>query len=394
LQKEYTYMPQILVIADDFTGAAEIGGISHLFGLSVKVLSDQIRSENYREEVLVIDTNTRRLSPEAAFQKISAILTGIDLSFFDLIYKKVDSVIRGPIESEIMAILSATGFTKAVLMPANPSRGRTIRDGMYFIDNIPISNTDFIHDPEYPRTSDEVADLIVDATKNLYVGEPGTADEIHKIIVPDVSSQEHFRSVIKLFSDKKYLPAGGADFFRSLLQDRMKLSETKKYAYTYTTGRRHFIIGSKSLQSNLTIQNLQKSGFSDFYLPESALKNEGVFSGWLEQVFMSMQDKKNIFIARPDTHISDPGSINRIIFLLAKTASELISLSSPEDELIIEGGETASTIIRNLENPDLVIEEVIADGVVKLEIVDKGIYLIVKPGSYRWSKNFLNTLNQ
>jgi uncharacterized protein YgbK (DUF1537 family) len=288
--------------------------------------------------------------------------------------------------------MSASGFNTAIIMAANPSRGRTIKNGKYFIDNIPISETDFKHDPEYPRTSDEVANLIVDATQDLYVGEPVVVDLRNKIIVPDVNNSDSFRSVIKLFSREKYLPAGGADFFRSLLQNQLKLLESRKYSYNHPGGNKYFIIGSKSHQSNLTISYLLDSGFSGFYLPEKSLENDIIFSKWLEQIRHAILDKEKVFIARPEIHIFNLQSTNVIIELLARASNELISHCSPSDEIFIEGGETASTIIRNLDNPNLGITEVIADGVVKLEIEHKGIYLIVKPGSYRWSKNLINAI--
>ena len=120
-------MPRILVIADDFTGAAEIGGIAHLYGLSVRLqtsLSDAGLSE---DDVVVLDTNTRSLTPHEASKAIIKILGDLDLSVFNFIYKKVDSVLRGPIIPEIKAILSKAELNHGVLVSANPSKGRIIK---------------------------------------------------------------------------------------------------------------------------------------------------------------------------------------------------------------------------------------------------------------------------
>ena len=140
-------MPKILVIADDFTGAAEIGGIAQLFGLSVKMqtgLSDAFAPE---DDVLVLDTNTRSLNPSEACNTITAFLGHLDLSAFDFVYKKVDSVLRGPIIPEIRAILTMLDWNQAVLVSANPSKGRIIKNGMYYIDGLPIHQTEFHYDP-------------------------------------------------------------------------------------------------------------------------------------------------------------------------------------------------------------------------------------------------------
>ena len=65
-------------------------------------------------------------------------------------FKKVDSVLRGPVAAEIEAALDGLGLDRAVLVPANPSRGRIIRDGAYFMDGVPLDETEFADDPMHP----------------------------------------------------------------------------------------------------------------------------------------------------------------------------------------------------------------------------------------------------
>jgi len=77
---------------------------------------------------------------------------------------------------------------------------------------------------------------------------------------------------------------------------------------------------------------------------------------------------------------------------LSKTAGVLVNKSSSGDEIFIEGGETASTVIRNL-GVNLKIREVLEIGVVKLELDNSGICLIVKPGSYHWPKKVFEPSN-
>jgi uncharacterized protein YgbK (DUF1537 family) len=385
-------MPQILVIADDFTGAAEIGGIAHLFGRSVRIVNKLLPLETYDVNALIVDTNSRRLPAEDASIKIKSLLSGIDLSGVDLVYKKVDSVVRGPVESEIKALMDAAGCKTAVLMPANPSRGRTIQDGKYYIEGVPIDETDFKNDPEYPRSNSDLRRLVMDSTQALHIGDLPVTGASGKIIIPDVVNPDSFKSLIDTLAGTTYLPAGGADFFRSLLQYHLSLSETIQYACHTPRGKRHFIIGSKSQQSNITIDMLAALRYSAFYLPINAVDDHEALEEWLGKMRKALLMGNNIFIARPEKYISDPISIKKITGLLAAAANVLITLCAPDDEVIIEGGETASTIIRGLENPNLKIKEVIADGVVKLQIGQSGMCSIVKPGSYKWSKNFMNTL--
>ena len=94
---------KIFVLADDLTGASELGGIAFQFGLSVKILFTTDNLAKHNEDVIVIDSNTRNMKPAEAFRRITELTSNIDFSEFSLIYKKVDSVLRGSISSELEA---------------------------------------------------------------------------------------------------------------------------------------------------------------------------------------------------------------------------------------------------------------------------------------------------
>ena len=58
----------VIVLADDFSGAAEIGGIGHRYGLRTEVqLSLDLSTA---ADLVVLDTNTRSLGEGEAAKKI------------------------------------------------------------------------------------------------------------------------------------------------------------------------------------------------------------------------------------------------------------------------------------------------------------------------------------
>ena len=80
----------IVVIADDITGAAEIGGIALRYGFDV-LLSDELDDAG-NHEVIVIYTNTRSMTESEAAQ-IMGKLTSKSMQLKpSLFYKKTDSV--------------------------------------------------------------------------------------------------------------------------------------------------------------------------------------------------------------------------------------------------------------------------------------------------------------
>src|SRR5688572_7435672 len=149
---------QIIVIADDLSGAAELAGIAFAHGLSAEV---QRRFDpNCDAQVIAIDTNSRSLSSAQASSRVQKVAEQVAAASPAWIFKKVDSVLRGNLAAEIAAILSVTGLARAVLIPANPTRGRTIGGGRYFVNGVPLDQTAFASDPEHPRQSSDVNALL------------------------------------------------------------------------------------------------------------------------------------------------------------------------------------------------------------------------------------------
>ncbi len=380
-------MPKILVIADDFTGAAEIGGLAHLFGLSVKMQTSLSDAGAPKDDVLVLDTNTRSLNPSDAYKTIITLLDQLDLSAFDFVYKKVDSVLRGPIIPEIRAILSQLDLNHAILVSANPSKGRIIKNGIYYINRTPIDQTEFQFDPEYPRKSSFVQDLVRNISDNTISDLPYKEDN-HNIEIPDAYSEDNLNEIVSRLSENS-LAAGGADFFTSILRNKLNLKQSIKTAYTPGRGKKHFVIGTRSENGIDTINTLQQYGYTCLYLPGKSLDKKAVYEEFIDGIVETIEKGGPLIIARPEIELSGPMALGKITELLSGSAAKIINKCNTGDEIFIEGGETASTIIRN-QNTILRIKEVLGAGVVKLELINSGISLIVKPGSYPWPENFFN----
>ena len=62
----------IAVIADDFTGAAELAGICLRYGLAVELCVAEVQYNN--ADVLIISTDSRSLGKEAALLKTGTVI--------------------------------------------------------------------------------------------------------------------------------------------------------------------------------------------------------------------------------------------------------------------------------------------------------------------------------
>ena len=230
----------IVVIADDITGAAEIAGIGHNYGLKV-ILTRNINISLPQCDLLVIITNTRSLNEETAIEHTRYIGNKLKTLNPDFIFKKTDSVLRGHVAAELNTLLSETGKKRALLLPANPSLGRKIINGKYYINGESIINTAFSYDPEYPAKSDSVLDILGDGVLidyNYTDTNQGT-----KIFVGNLETEEELREYCKMI-DKDVIPAGGASFFRAYLSEIHNLSEIKSDYNDLSVNQMLMICGS------------------------------------------------------------------------------------------------------------------------------------------------------
>ena len=125
----------ILVVADDISGAAEIAATGRTFGLTVQLQMKPAAGSS--AELVVIDTDTRYKSIDPR-RDIENALINYDTTLVEWYYKKVDSVLRGNISTELCAMMQILKKNRTILAPANPTKARVISDGQYFIDGRPL----------------------------------------------------------------------------------------------------------------------------------------------------------------------------------------------------------------------------------------------------------------
>jgi uncharacterized protein YgbK (DUF1537 family) len=127
---------ELLVIADDLTGALDTGAQFARAGLHTLVLWEASQAPD--AEVLVIDTGTRELPPAEARRRLETFVAPW-VGVVRRLYKKVDSTLRGNVGAELAALLELTGAARAVLAPAFPAQGRTVLDGRLYLHGKPVS---------------------------------------------------------------------------------------------------------------------------------------------------------------------------------------------------------------------------------------------------------------
>jgi hypothetical protein len=144
---------RIAVIADDLTGALDTGVQFTQWGFTAQLTDTP---EHSVAEVTIVNTDTRNKTSEIAYHITYNVAEKLDQH--DIIYKKIDSTLRGNPGPELQAILDATGETNAILTPAHPPTQRRVKDGHLYIADRPITETDYIH--EYRKKTSYIPEIL------------------------------------------------------------------------------------------------------------------------------------------------------------------------------------------------------------------------------------------
>ncbi|MEN5163226.1 four-carbon acid sugar kinase family protein [Achromobacter kerstersii] len=158
--------PTIAIVADDLTGSGDTavqfvraGWSTHLsIGGADEALSGPATAG---VEVLAVTTNSRAMPAADAARVIQQNVQQLRAAGVSRLYKKVDSTLRGAFKAEIDAAREAWGpNTVAVICPAFPATGRTVEQGILYVNGKPVTETSAATDPVTPVTESHIPTLL------------------------------------------------------------------------------------------------------------------------------------------------------------------------------------------------------------------------------------------
>jgi uncharacterized protein YgbK (DUF1537 family) len=111
-------------------------------------------------QVLVMDAETRHLSSGEAYDIVYDITKRAIAQKIPYLYKKTDSALRGNIGSELTAMLEAAEGKTLSFLPAFPKMKRWTKEGIHYIDGVPVSESVFGKDPFEPVICSDILQMI------------------------------------------------------------------------------------------------------------------------------------------------------------------------------------------------------------------------------------------
>lgn len=363
----------ILVLADDLTGALEVGAKFSRRGVLTTVTTEinpPSRGCDTLAQAMVIDTETRHLPASEAAARVGTLVRWARKNGFSHVYQKTDSTLRGNIASELEAVISAWPSSPLIYAPAYPKMGRTVSGGTLFVNGVPVGKTEFVNDELNSVRESSIPALIGSqcATPVFSIG-PDALESLSSpaVYICDAETDEQIEQVAAVFakSEKFHLAAGPAAF-AGCLAGRIK--PTQPSPLLPRNLRNGLVVnGSRNQISADQVKYAAQNGFRLAAPAEVPLT--------LEEDAWAILSLTGHAAEKPLEFAEHTGKI----------VSELLKCKQP-DVLVVFGGDTAYAIVRPLGQPLIRPLGEIMEGVPVCSIVAHGLsdrlYLVTKAGGF------------
>ncbi len=409
----------IYVIADDLTGANDTGVQFSKQGFKtvVFIVSDASDFLGGNEricetvEVVVVDTETREVDAITARNKIKAVLRKLNLNSDDIVYKKIDSTLRGSIGVEIEEIMLALQKGICIFTPSYPFYHRAAIDGYLIVNNY-SPRLDRLDNDKPSRNPLYIPSLLEKQTRlpilrigleDVAMGAEAILERLRqfsgserKIVVVDAVEERHLESIVAsaLSCERSVLICGSAGPAK-YLSDYLSFRERRCAKSTL------IVCGSRNpvMQGQVNFLNLATGIFIiDIDLEKIYSGEEKALKHYLTESLNILEDKKYLVI-RPDIKYRAKSSVGEIMakhgvsfreleltirdFLGKLTA--MIMERNPVKNIILVGGDTARGVCLALGIDRLLILDELMPGI-PLSVSETGKYaglrIVTKAGAF------------
>jgi D-threonate/D-erythronate kinase len=403
---------RIAVIADDLTGAADTG-VQFCPAVGPVLLTtagDQLPGDT-RELVagLAVSTDSRHLDSRSAEITVHRCAGRIAALAPELIYKKIDSCLRGNLGVELDALLEATGAAASLVAPAYPAQGRTTVNDVHRLHGVPVAETEIGSDPLAPVRESRLSVLLAGQSRFL-IGRIGLAqlsepadrllarvqfliDRGHRHLVFDAETTGHLAIIAALAHrlGTTVLPVGSAGMAGSLARIMAGGRPAPAGASQPLVKRWLFVCGSASpVLARQASRLATATGWPLLTLTPAAL-----LTGDADVAQLAGQPHSLILTVAARTGSGPAAPPDRIVRALAAYAADLVPEIQP-DALFLSGGDTAEAVRRSIGATALLLHEEVLPGLVRAELIGghcHGLTVITKAGGFGEDDTLITLVN-
>jgi len=395
---------KLVVIADDLTGANEIATIMVKGGKRSVVLNTPLEDDKIRDLLdnyggVVFNLNSRNLTEEDAYTKVKDFLITSKEAAKRVIYKKIDSTVRGNLGKEICAVLDTGCVDIAVFAPAFPRMQRITIGGYHLVQGVPVGRSFYAE-----RSVESYLPKLLKDQSNYQVGyvnlrtiELGQATICQKLkkeygkgsklVVCDCCSEDDLESIREaiLSINLTVLPVGSAGLFEKFFEDKKRCLPSLIICGSLNKVTRSQLIrlmderkcGYLELTPSLTLQKRGEDEIKRLLKEGEAILNQG----------------KGLVIATPKQKACVVTSrMSRSLASAAKKFIENFRFAG----MIVTGGDTAMALLESLgANTVEIIDEL--ESLLPVGVIRdgewEGMILVTKTGGFGTEGIFLKALD-
>ncbi|MDD3140671.1 MAG: four-carbon acid sugar kinase family protein [Lachnospiraceae bacterium] len=396
-----------LIVADDFTGSNDTGVQMRKRGIQVEVTL--FPDAEIEIESMVLDTESRNIPAESAYKKVKDMTSKVmSQNTFDIVFKKIDSTLRGNVVAEIKALDDVYGATKVIFAPAFPKINRITEDGIHKLNGIRLMETEMVRDPLSPITTDNIVTLLEKGynekvnhhtLNEIRTGKIDvTEGKFHTFDVTETRDLQLIAdSILKL--DEKILWVGSAGLANSI------------FDILYPQYPAMAVVGSISETSFKQINYAEEKGVPIVQLKAEDIINETNHQNYIDRILSLIREGKDLILtatrARADYEYSiryakeKAGLSNietsRYVQRYLSSVTKQVLLKTELSGIFLTGGDTAIAVIEQMKASGCAIQVELMPGIVLSKLVGgekENLSIISKAGAFGVEKDLFECLGK
>jgi uncharacterized protein YgbK (DUF1537 family) len=402
----------LVCIADDFTGAGDWASFYAAGGADVNLYST-LTPDIKEEGVHVLARKIRSVPKDQAIDDVEKIIEILDSTDQVQIYYKYcstfDSTAQGNIGPISDYILERLGQAYTVLCPSLPANGRTVRDGILYVNGVPLEQTHMRHHPLNPMKHSAIKTLMEEQSKYpaYILGREIYQDALrlesflkekqifskHFYLIPDYETDEDGVKIVECFGHLAFL-TGGSGLAQALGKQNFLPTKSSLGRLIPTADKILLLSGSTSEATRNQVSYYINTGMKaiavsvDRYIEDA--NYEHALLKELKEADSEILFYTDSLAGAPLSQ--SPDAAQQLESLFADLAVKARSLGYKG--FLISGGETSGAVARALAWQSYHIGSALAPGVPLLyPMEDQDCQVIYKSGNFG-QKDFYHTAMQ
>jgi uncharacterized protein YgbK (DUF1537 family) len=377
--------PQVAIVADDLTGTLDCAGPFATRGVptwAVVEPRDCTRAELAAAQVVSINCASRHLPAAQAAAAVREAIERLCPPQAPILIKKIDSTLRGNVAAETLAALQASGRANAIVLPAFPAQGRTVRNAVVHVAGVPLAQTSFARDALSPPPLEPLDRVFAEAAPHARVARVASGGPFDLsprgtgpcVLVVDTETDAELQASVRALRDRldECVLVGTAGIAGAVAQVCIPAGAAP--ARPRVAGPMLFVVGSRAEQSAAQVAALrERADVAVFDAPDGVAPFEA----------LARSDAAALVLRATAGARDRPADADTVAGRLAQTSVALLR-NRPIGALLATGGDTAVAILRALSRPALQVMGDLLPGIpyCRIDADGRTLWWVTKAGGF------------